>query len=153
MSWSLRIAHGDLGFNGHQMTTVEGGEKIVQDLGSCVLEPMGTDDMHPSFGSLIAGGIQSDGTYNEGIIGQPNDAYAASFVDAEIQRIITQYQAQQADRHGRDIATYGRSTLTASEVVLTVQQIAATAAQNQLLVTANLQTGTGDLPLDVPVGG
>lgn len=151
MTWSLALAHGDLTFDGHAMGQIQGGRKTVQDLACAILEPAGTDDMHPHFGSTIDGGIGADGNYHEGIIGSLNDAYAQAFVDAEIRRIISAHQAAQVDRNAYDISVYGRSTLTADEVVLAVENIDITQAQNQMLVAVSLQTGTGSLPINIPL--
>lgn len=152
MSWSLQIANGDLGFNGSDMSTVQGSQKLVQDLACCILEPMGTDDMHPGFGSLIDGGIGTDGSYNTGVIGGPNNSAAATFVNSEVNRICTQYQAQQQARYQDDVATYGKATLTASEALLSVEGISATSSTDQLIVNATLQTGSGNqsLVLQIP---
>src|ERR1035437_7138653 len=151
MSWSLQIAHGDLSFDGHQMGTVQGGQKLVQDLSCAVLEPQGTDPLHSSFGSTIGGSINPDGTWNQGVIGSPNNSLAAMAVSGEIKRICVQYQTQQLARYQADVAVYGRSTLTADEALMNIESIVAQAAQNHLLVSATLKTGTSDLPLTVPI--
>lgn len=151
MSWSLEIENGDLSFAGAGMGTVEGAAKLVQDLRCAVLEPMGTDPMHPGFGSTIDGGVMPDGTYTQGIIGQPNDAYAAAYVQSDIERIAQQYQSQQQARYQQDVATYGKGTITADEALLSVEQVSTSASQNQLLVQATLQTGTGSQPAAIPM--
>lgn len=151
MSWSLQIANGDLAFNGADLTTVQGSQKLVQDLACCILEPMGTDSMHPGFGSLIGGGIDVNGTYEQGVIGTPNDTHAGNFVIAETNRICTQYQRQQQARYRSDVATYGKSTLSASEALLGVQSVTAHASRDHLNVEATLQTGSGDQPISISV--
>ena len=151
MSWSLQIANGDLAFNGADMTTVQGSQKLVQDLACCILEPMGNDPLHPGYGSLIDGGIGTDGSYTSGVIGAPNDTRAGNFVVSEINRICTQYQSQQQARYKADVATYGKSTISASEALLGVESITATASQDHLNVGATLQTGSGDQPITLSV--
>ena len=151
MTWSLLIANGDLSFNGASMNTVQGGDKLVQDLACCILEPMGTDDMHPTFGSTIGGGINPDGSYNPGAIGAPNDARTDAFVQGEITRIISQYQTQQQQRFQADVAVYGKATITANEALLSVGGITTSANQNVLQVNATLETGTGTQPISLPV--
>jgi hypothetical protein len=149
MSWSLQIINGDLSFNGASMNIVQGGEKLVQDLACCVLEPMGTDDMHPTFGSTIGGGINPDGTYNPGVIGGPNDNAAGTFVNGEITRIAVQYQAQQSARFAGDVATYGKGTITADEALLSLGSVNSTANQNVMIVQADLETGTGSTAISL----
>lgn len=151
MSWSLQITNGDLGFSSGQMSTVIGGAKLVQDLACDVLEPMGSDPMHPSFGSTIDGGTEPDGTVAEGMIGDPNDNLAASFIYAEIQRICLDYQQRQTARNAADIATYGKSTLTAEEALLSVRNVTINQIADHLLVSCTLQTGSGGLPLSIPL--
>jgi hypothetical protein len=151
MSWSLQVQNGDLAFGSGQMATVTGGQKLVQDLACDILEPMGTDPMHPSFGSTIDGGTQPDGTVSQGMIGTPNDALAASFIYAEIQRICLDYQQRQSARNATDVATYGKSTLTADEALLSVTNVKVNQVADKLLVSATLKTGLGSLSLDIPV--
>jgi hypothetical protein len=151
MTWSLLIANGDLSFNGASMDIVQGGDKLVQDLACCILEPMGTDGLHPTFGSTIGGGINADGSYNAGVIGQPNDAVAATYVQGEVTRIVAQYQAQQQQRFQADVAVYGKGTITADEALLSVGGISAVGAQTTLQVSAQLETGTGNVPISLPI--
>lgn len=151
MSWSLEISNGDLTFAGAGMGTVQGAQKLVQDLSCAVLEPMGNDTMHPSFGSTIDGGTMPDGTYVQGIIGQANDSYAAAYVEGDLTRIAQQYQSQQQARYQQDVATYGKGTITADEALLSLESVTAAAVQNQLLVSATLQTGTGAQPIAIPM--
>lgn len=151
MSWSLEIANGDLAIGGKGLAQVTGGNKLVQDMRCAILTPMGIDDMHPTYGSIIDGGTTPDGVYQQGIIGQQNDQTSAMFVYSELQRIMTAYQQNQISRNANDIATYGRSTLTADEVLLAIENITFTADQTNLLINCTLQTGYGALPLSVPV--
>lgn len=151
MSYSLMIANGDLSFNGASFDVVQGSEKLVQDLMCCVLEPMGNDDMHPDYGSLIDGGIDQNGNQQPGVIGSPNDAIAGSYVDTEITRICEAYQQQQQTRYSNDIAIYGTSTITASETLLSIESVTSQAALDHLLVSADLSTGTGDVAVSLPI--
>lgn len=151
MSWSLEIDNGDLVFGGNGIATVTGAHKLTQDLRCAILEPMGIDDLHPTYGSVIDGGMLPDGTYQDGIIGGTNDAYAASFVQSELQRIGSNYQQAQTVRNQNDMTVYGRSTLTPDEVLLALENVQVTAIQNQMMVTVDLQTGSGPLSTSVPI--
>jgi hypothetical protein len=150
MSWSFQINNGDLQIGSGGLNTVSGTAKLVQDLTCDLLEPEGTDPLHPGYGSVIDGGTDSNGNYVQGIIGDPNDSTAATFVGQEVQRIMTSYQQSQITRNQSDIAVYGASTLTADEALLAVISVNVSQVQDQALVTANIQTGTGSLPLTVP---
>lgn len=151
MSYSLMIANGDLSFNGDSFDVVQGSDKLIQDLACCVLEPMGTDQMNPEFGSLIDGGTDTTGTVVAGVIGAPNDNAAQAFVISEIQRICAAEQATQQARYSADVQTYGKSTIIASEALLAVSNVSATSTTDTLAISATLTTGTGDLPVTLPV--
>ena len=151
MSWSLQIANGDLVIGSGGLNTVTGGAKLVQDLGCALLTPMGTDPMHPTYGSLIDGGVDATGKQVNGVIGSLNDDQNAAFVGAEVQRICRSYQASQIARNNADVATYGKSTLTADEALLGVESINVQQVEDQVLITATIQTGVGGLPVSVPI--
>lgn len=150
MSYSLQVSNGDLVFNGTSLATVSGAAKLVQDMTCGILEPMGTDDLHPTYGSVIDGGTLPDGSYQTGIIGETNNQYAASFVSSEIQRIASNLQQAQVLRNHNDLATYGRSTLSPDETLVSLGDIAIDAVQNQMLVSVDLETGSGPVSLAVP---
>jgi hypothetical protein len=151
MSYSLMIANGDLSFNGASLDTVDGSNKLVQDLACCVLEPMGTDPSHPEFGSLIEGGVDPSGNVSAGVIGSPNDAHAASIVVSEVRRICDAYQSQQQGRYSSDVQTYGKSTITASEMLISVEGITASQETDTLMINATLATGGGNMSVNLPV--
>lgn len=150
MSWSLQIQNGDLAFGSNGFATVNGGQKLIQDLRCAVLEPAGDDPMHPTFGSVIDGGVDSNGITQSGVIGEPNDSASATFVGAEIQRVCRAYQSQQIARNSSDVSIYGKSTLTADEALLEIGQITVNQTTDHILITTQLQTGSGSLPLAIP---
>jgi hypothetical protein len=151
MSWSLQLQNGDLALSGGQFATVTDSAKLVQDLTCDILEPMGTDDAHPTYGSLIDGGIQN-GTYQEGVIGQPNTSIAATFVSSEISRICSDYQKSQIARNAADATTYGKPTLTPGETLISVSDITLQQSQESILVGVTLKTGTGTISNNITVG-
>ena len=58
MSWSLKLHSGDLDLSGPDgYGTVSGPAKLIQDLRNWLLEPRGTDSFHPSYGSILDGGM------------------------------------------------------------------------------------------------
>jgi hypothetical protein len=112
---------------------------------------MGTDDMHPDFGSIIDGGTPPGQSFQQGVIGHQNNQEAAQFVSAEIQRITTQYQQRQASRNAADVASYSKSTLSAGEALIAVQDVTIAQSETAMLVTATLQTGAGTSSINIPV--
>lgn len=152
MSWSLAISNGDISYGQNGLNTVTGASKLVQDLSCCILEPLGTDFNDPNFGSIIEGGVDSDGNVYLGLIGNLNDRDTATMIQAEIQRICQNYQTQQVQRNQEDLSTYGSSTLTAGEALLAVSNITVQQAGTMVYVTASLTTGSGSTQLATGVG-
>src|SRR4051812_1433919 len=140
MSWSLRIHNGDFVTNGNQAATVIRQAKMLQDLRLWILERMGTDDLHPGFGSLIDGGTRADGTEVAGVIGESDFDFAALQVEQDLRRIITEYQGRQLSRAKVDRAIYGRGTLTPQEVVINVPAINFTQQQDTMKVVITIVT-------------
>lgn len=150
MSWSLQVSNGDLSFGSAGLNTVSGAQKLTQDLACDILEPLGNDPMHPAYGSIIDGSVDANGNYQPGLIGEVNDQTTGTQIGAEIQRICLNYQQSQVARNQADIAVYGKSTLTADEALLALLGVKVDQAQDQALVTVNIQTGAGGLPLNIP---
>lgn len=151
MSFSLLIEHGDLILEGTSLATVSGTRKMTQDIGCEILTPMGTDEAHPDFGSLLEGGINPEGNYVEGVIGDVDWNRVGLVVQAEIQRITNEYQRQQISRNQEDGAVYGKPTITPDELLVSVDNIELTQAEDNLLVVITITTGRGSLKLNVPV--
>ena len=152
MSWSLRLQNGDLSTEGTKLGQVSGGQKLIQDLKCALLERRGLDDMHPSYGSLIDGGRDEFGREVPSLIGSVDWERAGIRVEGEIRRIATEYQARQVRRAENDRYRYGESTLSNSELLLSIQQISMTQAQDKLMVRVLLDTATGEqISIDVPI--
>lgn len=152
MSWSLQLRGGDLSIDGATLGRVTGAQKLVQDLRCALLESRGFDDLHPTFGSLIDGGIDEYGNSVQSIIGSIDWEFAALRIQSEIRRVAAEYQKQQTNRARNDRSVLGQSTLTNDELLLDVSNIAMTQAQDRLMVNVTLQTATGQtIPLDIPL--
>src|SRR4051812_37950439 len=109
MSWSLQLRNGDLALGGANLGIVTGSQKLTQDLRCAILEKMGTDELHPWYGSLLDGGMDAEGVVSPGYIGETDWELGALNVQAEIRRIAKQYQDAQAARLENDRLTYGHS--------------------------------------------
>lgn len=152
MSWSLQLRNGDFILDGARLGQVSGAQKMVQDLRCWLLEPRGTDDAHPTFGSTIDGGIDDFGNYQSPVIGQDDWQRAAVFIQSEISRITSAYQANQVQRSKQDRLDYGESTLSLGEMLVTVTGINMAQAQDLLMVSVNIKNGDGTVSsLDVPI--
>lgn len=151
MSWSLELRGGDLTIGGTRLGQVTGSNKLVQDLRCGLLEPRGFDDLHPSFGSLIDGGLDESGNQIASIIGISDWQLAATRIDTEIRRVCSDQQRRQIERGKSDRYTYGESTLTNDELLYEVNDIQMTQAQDKMLVNVNITTGQGqNLDITVP---
>lgn len=152
MSWSLQIRNGDLVTDGAKLGVVTRQAKMIQDLSHWILERMGTDPLHPGYGSLIDGGVTPTGDYVEGVIGSGDMDFAQITVEQEIRRIIGEYQERQLARAKNDRMTRGKATLTASEVVIDVPAVEFIRDADELRVMVRLTTANDDdLSLEIPL--
>lgn len=157
MSWSLQVSGGDLVVNQAQLSTVANEAKLLQDLRHYLLERMGTDSLHPEYGSLIDGGTKPDGTEVPSPIGHTDWRQIALSIEADIRRIGAAYQSAQLNRAKSDRLRFNRSTLTAGEVLASIDSVVFTQDQDALLVTINITAGSGKgssftiSPFDLPV--
>lgn len=144
MSWSLQLQNGDFTLSGASLGTVVDAQKLTQDLRCALLQRMGTDDMHLTFGSLIDGGTTPTGQVVQSVIGLTNIQQVSSTVQSEIQRIAAAYQAQQLNRAKNDRTTYNRVSLTPGEVLLTLTGVNMVQETDALMVTVSIQTAQGE---------
>jgi hypothetical protein len=152
MSWSLELRNGDLTIGGTRLGAVTGPQKLVQDLRCALLERMGTDPSHPSFGSLIDGGRTPDGVEHVSLIGGSNWDRIAIQVESEIRRIVSEHQDKQLARTQADRVRYGKSTLSRGEVVLSIRSLDLVQVQDTLIARVLLEVGDGVIQtLNIPL--
>lgn len=152
MSWSLALRNGDLVLGGTQLAAVAGTAKLVQDLRCAILEPMGTDDLHPAFGSLIDGGRRPDGTAVSSPLGGSDWKLIAMNIEAELRRILDNHRSRQLGRARSDQFTYGRPTLSPGELLISVNNIEMISVQDTLVCRVTLGVGDGtDRTLNIPL--
>jgi hypothetical protein len=156
MSWSLRVSNGDLVLGGTSFSTVTGEEKLVQDLRHYLLEQMGTDPMHPTYGSVIDGGTLPNGQIVESPIARIDWRNVTLEIEAEIRRIAAEYQRRQLERAKRDRHRYHKTTLSAGEILAEVRDITFTQDQDTLYVEVEIESGRSnpvllDLTLPAPL--
>ena len=152
MSWSLQLRKGDLVIGGTSFGTVTGQQKLVQDLRCAILERMGTDEDHPWFGSLIDGG-RLNGVEQSSLIASDDWGAAILSIEAEIRRIVDDYQKRQIVRTERDRTSYGTPTLTPGELLMGIAEMQFFQAQDNLLCRVTLITGAdAQVTVNVPLG-
>lgn len=148
MTWSLRISNGDFVVTSAHLGTVTAQQKLLQDFRCAILEQMGTDNLHPDYGSLIDGGINSSGEVVSGVIGNINVDEVTMIIESEISRIARYMQRAQLARAKSDKLTYGRATLVPQEVLLSLNGITFEQREDLLNVTI-LLTAANDENFEV----
>lgn len=153
MSWSFEITGGDLnlvsGSDGAAVVT--GSKKTFQDLRFAMLEPMGNDPMHPAYGSLLDGGRLPNGRIVQSMVGSdPSFAYR---IEEEINRIVQDLVSRQRQRADLDTQTFGKSTLSEKEKIVSVSSIEGKQMGNRFIVQVNIITeGQGSIIITTPIG-
>ena len=149
MSFSLKIEHGDLFLEGTQLAKVEGAQKLQQDLAVAIMTPLGFDELHPLFGSILVENLIDNGIVD--IIGSKNFRRAATLVNAELRRLCRNYQEQQIKRNENDVIRFGRYTLTPNEILVTVRNIVFKQAEDHLICELQLEIGSETVSIPVPI--
>lgn len=131
MSQSLKLQNGDLVVtSGRAFQVVKNRDKLVQDLKLWILEQFGTDANTPEYGSML-----------DSYIGAPMSQGMINQVQAEILRVLQQYQAMQLDNMQNDTIQYqGSTTLDPSEVIASIDGLTVQAVGSMILVSVALTT-------------
>lgn len=153
MTWSLRIGEdGDFHVDAAHLGTVTAQQKLVQDFRCALLEQMGTDNLHPDFGSLIDGGITPDGVVSEGVIGETDLRMVALTIQGEVSRIARRMQQVQLARAKSDRLTYGHATMVPQEVLLQLNGVEMKQKEDQIYVTINLTAANNsNFDINLPI--
>jgi hypothetical protein len=134
---SLTIENGDLVLGSGGYTTVEGSQRIIQDLGLAIREPYGMDRFHPRWGTLLD-------SYVGMVIGPDTPV----LIEAEARRMVGNYVALQQQQLQRE-ATAGRpSRFISGEVIIGVAGVALSQNYDRLAVKITLDT-LGQTPIEV----
>lgn len=140
MSKSLAIVGGDLAIQGRSFQTVKGRDKLVQDLTSWFLYPLGGDPLTPTYGSTIEGAFQN-GQEIPGLIGGVARSQSLLDLKAEFADMLDQYQADQLAKIQSEVIQYqGQTTLDPDEVIKSVDSIVVSQDQDVILVGITLTT-------------
>lgn len=148
MSFSLELKNGDLGLSGTSLGTVTNAAKLQQDLVCTILTPLGFEELHPEFGSILEEDLINPETT---IIGTRDFEHAAAVVRSELIRLCQNYQAQQIARNENDAIKFGKPTLTPEETLLRVISVNFISAEDHLLCKLTLEVGNNTIELNVPV--
>jgi hypothetical protein len=153
MSWSLQIVGGDLYpvSNASGMGVVTGKDKTFQDLRMWMLETMGTDPMHPEYGSLLDGGRLPNGTLVDSFIG--SDSLSVHRVEEEITRILQSFMQRQKKRIDSDLASFGKTTISDSEIIQGIDSVQSQMFDSKLVVRVRLRMkNNSTINITQPIG-
>lgn len=148
MSFSLELKNGDLGLSGTSFGTVVDAAKLQQDLVSAILTPLGFEELHPEFGSILEDDLIDPEVT---IIGSRDFKHASAVIRSELIRLCQNYQAQQIARNEDDGVKFGKPTLTPGEILLRVVNVTFVQSEDHLLCVLELEIGNDTITLNIPV--
>jgi phage baseplate assembly protein W len=143
MSQSLALKNGDLAItSGRAFQVVKNQDKLIQDLRLWILEHFGESPGTPEYGSNL-----------DAYIGSPMGVDLTNQVQAEILRVLQQYQTMQVQNMQRDTIAYaGSTTLDPHEVIESIDGLLVQSVGTMLLITISLSTlAEQQLQLSIPI--
>ena len=126
MSYSFMVAEKDIALKGSHVGLVYGRDKLIQDLTIWLTERYRSDRFHSSYGSIL-----------DGFIGEVMDRMTASEVEAEVHRVLQNYQMVQYRRMQDD-----PTSLSPEEVLVEVEDVNAKVDFDSVVVVISIVTGT-----------
>lgn len=126
------IENGDLVPGRRGVEEVRGIDRMRQQLTHALLEPFGVDRFHPRWGSILSS-----------MIGQQSTPELRAQVEVEVSRVIKNYLYVQRYVSERLARTYGRTFLSADEVVGGIKFVGITPVNDRVYVILDLVSGTG----------
>lgn len=131
---TLKLSNGDLTLSGRAFAEVSGTGKVAQDLRGALAEPLGNDRFHPGWGSTLGDFISTIA-----------DEETQFEVEAEVNRVISNYAAIQRDKVVADIHSGGGSRFTTDEILQRVAGVSTTVTQDRVAIDIRLQTASGEV--------
>ena len=125
MSYSFGVAEKDIQLKGSNIALVYGRAKLIQDLTLWLTERYRSDRFHSNYGSTL-----------DSFIGEVMDPMTASEVEAEVQRVLQNYQMVQYRRMQED-----PTTLSPEEVLIDVEDVRAKIDYDSVVVVISIVTG------------
>jgi len=126
MSYSFAIADGDLVQVGSQLDLVFGVDKLKQDVDLWLRERFGGDRFHVTMGSIL-----------QDFVGQVVGGGTRAEVQAEVYRILQNYQAVQMRRLREQ-----PQTLSTSELLVSVDDVLTQVNYDTVIVLVKLRNGS-----------
>jgi phage baseplate assembly protein W len=129
---TLALSNGDLVVNSGALKTLDGPAKIRQDIALALGENYGDDPYNPAWGSVLPR-----------YIGEPITDDTPMLVQAEVNRILQQYIANQQARLEAASLNNQQHTISTSEIIRTVNSVDVSVQWDTITVLINLTTMAG----------
>lgn len=126
MSYSFSVRSQDIELKGSNIGIVHGRTKLLQDLTLWLTERYRSDRFHSNYGSTL-----------DGFIGDVMDPMTTHEVEAEVQRVLQNYQMVQYRRMQED-----PTTLSPEEILLDVEDVKAKVNYDSVVVVVSILTGS-----------
>lgn len=126
---TFALADGDLVVGPRGYAIITGAQKLRQDLGVAIREPVGGDRFHPGWGSALAD-----------LVGSQVDAASAMKVRVEVARVLSNYVAAQQAVRRRDAAVGRTSRFSAGEIIRKIADISIVQTLDTLRVRVVVDT-------------
>lgn len=131
---TLLLRDGDLVPMHRDLAQIAGSGKVAQDLRGALLEPLGNDRFHPGWGSTI-----------DDFIASIADETTRLDIEAEINRVISNYAAVQRDKIEADMSGDSETRFTTAEVLQRIQSVSVDMEADTVKVHIRLQTVAGEI--------
>lgn len=126
MSYSFAVVEKDIQLKGSNVGLAYGRAKLIQDLTLWLTERYRSDRFHSNYGSTL-----------DSFIGDVIDGMSAAEVEAEVNRVLQNYQMVQYRRMQDD-----PTTLSPEEVLVDVEDIKARIDYDSVVVVISIVTGS-----------
>lgn len=131
---TLRLSGGDLVLTGRVFAEVTGTNKVTQDLRGALAEPLGNDRFHPGWGSTLDEHVASLA-----------DAETEFEVQAEVNRVISNYASVQRDKVEADIYSDSGTRFSTDEILASIGGVNTTLTGDRINVDIRLTTASGEV--------
>lgn len=131
---TLFLRDGDLMPAHRDLVTVEGAGKVAQDLRCALLEPLGNDRFHPGWGSTLSDFIAS--------VANEDTRFD---VEAEVNRVISNYAAVQRDKIEADMLGDVDTRFSTEEILSRVREVRVEVREETVDIHIGLQTVAGEI--------
>lgn len=129
---TLALSNGDLVVDSGVLKMLDGPAKLRQDIALALGESYGDDPYHSGWGSVLPR-----------YIGEPINEDTPMLVQAEVNRVLQQYIANQQARLEAASLNNRQHTISTSEIIRTVNSVDVSVQWDTITVLINLTTMAG----------